>query len=149
MGDFLSNPPQIPRPAGVGLPPTGRSMPVAPTPTVQGERKTASIIPVFIAGGLTIASLAIYLLRFTLGGGLGWHLLGYLLTPILSALVLGWDAVLQRKGRKDPWFEPKPVYSKAIRFILAAGFVIAIFHILEVGTICGQDFVQSGVLCGA
>jgi hypothetical protein len=98
---------------------------------------------------LTAASLALYLLRYPLGGSLIIHIAGYLLTPILCALVLGWDAVAQRNGRKDPWFEPKPGYSQIIRIFLAAGFLIAVFHILEIGTVCGQGFVQTGVLCGA
>lgn len=116
---------------------------------IQGEPKKASILPLVVAGVLLVVSVALYLLRYQLGGGLGWHFLGYALTPIFSALVLGWDAIAQRQGRKDPWFEPKPSYSRIIRIIVALGFAVAVFHILEIGTVCGQGFVQSGVFCGA
>jgi hypothetical protein len=123
--------------------------PVVPPPmTIQGEPSKASILPLIVAGAFLIISLALYLLRYQLGGGIGWHLLGYFVAPLLSSLVLGWDVVAQRQGRKDPWFEPKPVYSKFIRIIVALGFLVAVFHIIEVGTVCGQGFVQTGVLCG-
>jgi hypothetical protein len=116
--------------------------------TIQGEPTKASIIPLIVSMSFLLISLALYLLRYQLGGGIGWHLLGYLVAPLLASLVLGWDVVAQRQGRKDPWFEPKPSYSRLIRIIVALGFVVAIFHIIEVGTVCGQDFVQTGVLCG-
>jgi hypothetical protein len=101
----------------------------------------------YVAGALLLASLAIYLFRFQLGGGI-WFLVGYLLTPVLSALVLGWDSIAQREGRKDPWFDARPLYSKIIRIMIGVGFVVAIFHICEIGHACGQGFVQSGVFCG-
>ena len=123
--------------------------PVVPPPMViQGEPSKASMLPLIVAGAFLVISLALYLLRYQLGGGIGWHLLGYFVAPLLSSLVLGWDVVAQRQGRKDPWFEPKPVYSKFIRIIVALGFLVAVFHIIEVGTVCGQGFVQTGVLCG-
>jgi hypothetical protein len=116
---------------------------------IQGEPKKASILPLIIASVLFVVSLSLYLFRYELGGGLIWHFLGYGLTPIMSSLVLGWDSVAQRQGRKDPWFEPKPSYSRLIRITVALGFIVAVLHILEIGTVCGQGFVQSGVLCGA
>jgi hypothetical protein len=138
----------VPRPPLPGLS-TGKSPVVPPPVTIQGEPTKASIIPLFVAAGFFLISLALYLLRFQLGGGIGIHLLGYLAAPLLSSLVLGWDVVAQRQGRKDPWFEPKPIYSRIIRIIVALGFLIAILHIIEVGTVCGQGFVQTGVLCGS
>lgn len=144
---LVSNSPTAPRPPipGIG---SGKSPVVSPPIVIQGEPSKASILPLVVAGGFLLISLSLYLLRYQLGGGIGWHLLGYLVAPLLSSLVLGWDVVAQRQGRKDPWFEPKPGYSKLIRLIVALGFVVAIFHIIEVGTVCGQGFVQTGVLCG-
>lgn len=143
----MSIPSSGPRPPVSGLIPGNG--PAVPAPIfVAGEPTKASVIPLLVAASFFIASLSLYLLRFQLGGGIGWHLLGYLLAPLLSSLVLGWDAVLQRQGRKDPWFEPKPKYSRMIRIIVALGFAVAIFHIIEVGTVCGQGFIQTGVLCG-
>lgn len=144
----MSNPPVVPRPPGVGSPLSKGPIPPPPV-IIQGEPKKASILPLVVAAVLLAVSISLYLLRYQLGGGLGWHFLGYALTPVFSALVLGWDAVAQRQGRKDPWFEPKPSYSRVIRIIVAVGFAVAVFHILEIGTVCGQGFVQSGVLCVA
>lgn len=143
----MSNPPNLPNSSlPRNLP--GKGPVVAPPIAIQGEPSKASMLPLFVAIGFLTVSLALYLLRYQLGGGIGWHLLGYLVAPLLSSLVLGWDVVSQRQGRKDPWFEPKPSYSRLIRLIVALGFVVAIFHIFEVGTVCGQGFVQTGVLCG-
>lgn len=144
----MSIPPIAPRPP---IPGTSSSKgPVVPPPmAIQGEPSKASILPLIFAVAFLVISLALYLLRFQLGGGIGWHLLGYFVAPLLSSLVLGWDVVAQRQGRKDPWFEPKPGYSKLIRIIVALGFLVAVFHIIEVGTVCGQGFVQTGVLCGS
>jgi hypothetical protein len=127
-----------------------RSGPPVPTPIlIQGEPKKASIIPLLVASLLLLLSAAIYLLRYQLDGALIWYVIGYTLTPLLMSLALGWDSVLQRQGRKDPWFEAKPSYSRIIRLLVALGFIVAIFHIIEIGTICGQGFVQSGVFCGS
>lgn len=144
----MTNPPMVPRPPVPGLS-TGKSPVVPPPVTIQGEPTKASLIPLIVAAGFFLISLALYLLRFQLGGGIGIHLLGYFVAPLLSSLVLGWDVVAQRQGRKDPWFEPKPNYSRIIRVIVALGFLVAILHIIEVGTVCGQGFVQTGVLCGS
>jgi hypothetical protein len=95
---------------------------------------------------LLVASLLIQLFSFQLGGG-SWFFLGYLLTPVLTSLALGWDSVLQRNGRKDPWFAPSPLFSRLIRITVALSFVIGVLHILEIGKMCGQAFVQSGALC--
>ena len=144
----MSIPPIAPRPPIPGT--SSRKGPVVPPPmAIQGEPSKASILPLIVAAAFLVISLALYLLRYQLGGGIGWHLLGYFVAPLLSSLVLGWDVVSQRQGRKDPWFEPKPGYSKLIRIIVALGFLVAVFHIIEVGTVCGQGFVQTGVLCGS
>lgn len=144
----MTNPPMAPRPPIPGTA-SGKSPVVPPPMTIQGEPSKASIIPLIISISFLLISLALYLLRYQLGGGIGWHLLGYLVSPLLASLVLGWDIVAQRQGRKDPWFEPKPGYSRLIRIIVALGFLVAVFHIIEVGTVCGQGFVQTGVLCGS
>jgi hypothetical protein len=143
----MSNPPNLPKASFPGNVP-GKGPVVAPPISIQGEPSKASMIPLLVAVAFLFISVSLYLLRYQLGGGIGWHLLGYLVAPLLSSLVLGWDVVAQRQGRKDPWFEPKPGYSKLIRLIVALGFLVAIFHIIEVGTVCGQGFVQTGVLCG-
>ena len=133
---------------------TNTSVPGALTPnttpplTQNGVPKNASPLPLIVAGILLLASLGIYLFRFELGGGV-WFFVGYALTPLLASLALGWDSILQRNGRRDPWFTPSLLFSRLIRAIVALSFVLAVFHILEIGTICGQGLVQTGVLCGS
>ena len=131
-----------------GAPQTGK-LPIDVPVLIQGEHKKASILPLLTAALFLVTSSSLYAFRYQLGGDLLWHVTGYILTPLLVSLALGWDSIWQRQGRKDPWFEPKPLYSKIIRLLVAFGFAVAVFHILEIGTICGQGFVQSGVFCGA
>ena len=91
-------------------------------------------------------SALILVFQNQLGGGV-WYVVGYVLTPVLTALTLGWDSVLQRNGRKDPWYAPSPLFSRIIRITVALSFVLAVFHILEIAHICGQSVIQSGALC--
>lgn len=119
-----------------------------PTPASPGVPKKASPLPLITAAALLLASLGIYIFRFELGGGV-WFVVGYIFTPLLASLALGWDSILQRNGRRDPWFAPSLLFSRLIRAIVALSFGMAVFHILEIGTICGQGLVQTGVLCGS
>ena len=134
----VSNPPSS-SPTGIGLP-------TASIPILEGTPKKASPLPLIVCVLLLVASLLIQLFSYQLGGG-SWYFLGYLLTPVLTSLALGWDSVLQRNGRKDPWFAPSPLFSRLIRITVALSFVIGVLHILEIGKMCGQAFVQSGALC--
>jgi hypothetical protein len=138
---------QIP---GVSNPPssstTGVGIPTVSIPILEGTPKKASPLPLIVCVLLLVASLLIQLFSYQLGGG-SWFFLGYLLTPVLTSLALGWDSVLQRNGRKDPWFAPSPLFSRLIRITVALSFVIGVLHILEIGRMCGQAFVQSGALC--
>lgn len=131
--------------SGSALPPLQPNMSLG---SVDESPQKASILPLVICLIFLIVSFVIYLLRFELGGGF-WFFVGYALTPLLTSLTLGWDSVLQRNGRKNPWFVPSPMYSRIIRFAVALSFVLAVFHILEIAAMCGQGFVQSGVLCAS
>ena len=136
---------------GITPPPGGGTSIPAPTSTpsmAYGVPKKASPLPLLVCIAIVIASSIIYLLRYQFGGG-NWYFLGYVLTPILSSVTLGWDNFLQRNGRKDPWFVPSPLFSRLIRVLVAVSFVVAIFHILEIAHMCGQSVVQSGALCVA
>lgn len=138
---------QIP---GVSAPPPVPGL--APSPSLSsssfadGTPKKASIWPLVVCSVLLLTSLAIRVFDYQLGGG-NWYFLGYLLTPVLTSLALGWDAILQRNGRKNPWFVPSSLFSTLIRIEVGLSFALGVSHILEIGKMCGQSFVQSGALC--
>jgi hypothetical protein len=136
----VSTPPSS-NPGGAGVPTA--SIPLAP---IDGVPKKASPLPLIVCTVLLLASLLIQLFQFQLGGG-GWFFVGYFLTPVFTSLTLGWDAFLQRNGRKDPWFAPSPLFSRIIRIEVALSFVLGVFHILEIGQMCGASVIQSGALC--
>jgi hypothetical protein len=133
---------------GVSTPPPGLNSGVIPplVPQAQGTPKKASPLPLLVCITLLLMSALILVFQNQLGGGV-WYVVGYVLTPVLTALTLGWDSVLQRNGRKDPWFAPSPLFSRIIRIAVALSFVLAVFHILEIAHICGQSVIQSGALC--
>lgn len=138
---------QIP---GVSLGPSmgvsGSFSPATPSSFPDEAPKPASIIPLLVCSLLLVSSLLIQIFQYQLGGG-NWFFLGYTLTPLLTSLCLGWDALWQRNGRKNLWFVPSPLFSLLIRIEVALSFVLGVFHILEIGKMCGQAFVQSGALC--
>ena len=110
----------------------------------SGKHKKASVLPLILALVALLASIGIQVFQYQLANNL-WYYVGYLLTPLLITMILGWDSIAQRSGRKDPWFETKPIYSKILRFLVLAGFVVAVFHIVAIGIQIGEQVVQSGV----
>jgi hypothetical protein len=133
------------KPAGIPGQPGGSSI-IPPVLQTSGVPIKASPLPLIVCLALLLISGLILLFQFQLGGGF-WYFVGYALTPILTSMTLGWDALLQKNGRKDPWFAPSPLFSRVIRIAVALSFVLAFFHILEIAHLCGQSFVQSGALC--
>jgi len=124
---------------GLGLPP------VQPLLIEQsGEHRKASPLPVILATLTLLLSIAIQVFQYQLANNI-WYYAGYALTPLVITMILGWDSISQRKGRKDPWFETKPIYSKILRVLVLAGFVVAVFHIVAIGIQIGEQVVQSGV----
>lgn len=114
-----------------------------PVLAVQGTPSKASMFPLILAVCALVISIALQIFQFQLANNI-WYFVGYFLTPILASLCLGWDSFAQRTGRKDPWFEAKPVYSKVIRIVVLASYVVAVFHILAIGNLLGEAAVQSG-----
>jgi hypothetical protein len=115
-----------------------------PSMSISGTHKKASPLPLLLAVLALAGSIGIQVFQFQLANN-AWYYVGYLLTPLAMSLFLGWDSIAQRSGRKDPWFETKPLYSKLLRFLVLAGFVVAVFHIVAIGIQIGEQVVQSGV----
>jgi hypothetical protein len=105
-----------------------------------------SPLPLLVAIGLLVISSLIQVFKFQLAANF-WFEIGYVLTPLLSTLTLGWDSVLQRNGRKNPWFVVSPKITFFTRIAVGMGFAIGALHILEIARFCGQTFVQSGAFC--
>lgn len=72
------------------------------------------------------------------------NIYGYVLTPFVVFLSLAWDSAAQRSGRRDPWFDVRPGYSRTLRILSVASLLVATFHIFELGRVLGEWAVQSG-----
>jgi len=129
----------------------GMGLPANPTGAVveYEEPKKASILPLLTAIILVLGSGALWFLDaqgvypFTYDYV---NVVGYLLTPFLAFMCVAWDSAAQRAGRRSPWFDIRPGYSKALRFIAVGALIIAVPHILEMGRSVGEWVVQMGIL---
>jgi len=113
-------------------------------PTVgSGVVTRASKLPMVTAIVFLVASVLLYVFRFELANN--WYfLVGYLLTPVGVTATVAWDLKAQRKGQVNPNFDVRPQYTKILRVLAVLGYVVGIFHIIELGTLLGQWVVQSG-----
>jgi hypothetical protein len=99
------------------------------TPTAN-ESVKASPFPIAIAVILMVGSSILWI--FTRGEVVPVYipLLGYLLTPFLVVVMMGWDTIDQRKKMaKDPWFIPKPKFTMILRGLTVLSFMVAFPHI--------------------
>ena len=60
---------------------------------------------------------------------------GYLLTPMLVTVALGWDRIAQRRGARDRNFILKPQFGSWLRALVIVGFVLSLWHILNLARI--------------
>ena len=107
--------------------------------------KRASVLPLVTAIVFFVVSLALYLLRYQLANNL-YFVVGYLLTPLGITGTMAWDLLAQRRGQQNPNFDVRPTYTTVIKWIVLAGYGVAILHIIELGRLLGQFVVQSGWL---
>lgn len=110
----------------------------SPLPMTQptGITKKASLIPTLVAIALMLVSVFISVIVGSSGQNLSIYVLGYLATPLLVSLCMGWDSIDQRKKTKsDPWFIPKSKYSLFLRILTGLSFVIALPHINAIARI--------------
>jgi hypothetical protein len=113
-------------------------MAIANTDIVQ-----ASPVPVIVSGVAVLGSVGVYFLASSLHSEV-MFVLGYLLTPFATTMALGWDAVLQRKGKANPWFNAKPNFARILQVLAIGGFVVGIAHIYQIGVWIGAQAVQNG-----
>lgn len=102
----------------------------------QGESQKASVIPLIIAGVAIFVSLILILVYQDKSAGIGIYILGYFLTPFIVVIMMGWDTINQRKQiSSDPWFIPRPIYSRILRILTAVSFLVALPHIWNLSKI--------------
>lgn len=126
--------PLPPRPPGQPPSVVERSFSSGSIP-IYGEPRNATKLPMLVGIGCGLLSIAIVVF----GETNSWlqsdsretmlHIFGYLLTPIGVVLCLAWDMVSQRQGMHDINFFPKLKYTKVLRILTGASFVVAWFHI--------------------
>ena len=105
------------------------------TVTMATKTSKASFLPVLIAVVAIVASIVIYVVTRTSASAFLLHLLGYVLTPLVVALCMGWDSIAQRLGvGESPWYEKNPTYSLILRILTAISFLPALPHIFAMAS---------------
>lgn len=90
----------------------------------------ASFIPLLVAVIAIVISVAIAFLTRNQANSFLLHLIGYVLTPLVVALSMGWDSIDQRKKTgADAWFEKNTKFSLILRILTGLSFLIALPHI--------------------
>jgi hypothetical protein len=94
------------------------------------QSSKASVLPLLIAVASIVISIVIYFVTRTSADAFLLHLLGYVLTPLVVALCMGWDSIAQRMGiGASPWYEKNPKYSLILRILTAISFLPSFLHI--------------------
>lgn len=112
---------------------------------VAGTVTRASVLPVVFSLLAVSASLVLYFLAPTIGSNLV-YLIGYLLTPLSVFAFVAWDSISQRTKSRSIWFDKSPRKSLAVRVLAGVALVPAVLHIIELGTLLGENAVQQGWL---
>jgi hypothetical protein len=90
----------------------------------------ASFIPLLVATIAIVISVVITVLTRNQADAFLMHLIGYVLTPLVVALSMGWDAIDQRKKTgADAWFEKNTKFSLMLRILTGLSLLIALPHI--------------------
>lgn len=110
----------------------------APSAIVQ-----ASPLPVIVSAASLVASIGVYFLALGIHSEL-MFVVGYLLTPFITTMSLGWDALLQMKGKINPWFNGKPAFGRILQVLAVLGLMVGSLHIIQLGLWIGAQAVQNG-----
>jgi len=96
----------------------------------------ASIVPLVVALLSIAFSLAIWFFYRGQVVSVWLYALGYVLTPFTVVMMMGWDTIAQRKQMsRDPWFIPRPKYSRILRALTLASFLVAFPHIWQLAQV--------------
>lgn len=111
----------------------------------EGTQRTARVAPLVVAAVAVVSSALIIVIQVVFSLDI-WQLyvLGWLATPVAALLCVGWDAIGQRAGLADPWFDARPQYSLILRFLAAVALIIGGYHIVRIGVAAGTAAVSAG-----
>ena len=122
--------PEPPTPGDTDLAPSGTAKNASPVPLIL-------LLLAMVASG----SIAFFILQL---GGEWWSLIGYALTPLFGVVAVGWDALAQLLGRKNPWFVARPLLSRIIRIAAALSIAVGVIHIWRISEWVARTAVQQG-----
>jgi len=134
-------PPSTPASSGASIPPLEL--------VDYEEPRKASVLPLLFGFLFLVASVVIWVLDWQAVSPFTYdyfNLVGYVLTPFLVFMCVAWDAAAQRSGRRSPWFDIRPGYSKTLRALAIVALAIAVLHIVEIGHTVGEWAVQTGLV---
>lgn len=110
-----------------------------------GTVSKASWLPLFLALISIICSIGIWAMYQGRAVSPFVYLAGYLLTPFSVVIMMGWDTFAQRKNiSRNPWFIPKPKFSRILRGLTIFSFIVAIPHIWRLAQIVA-DYVPKPI----
>ena len=105
------------------------------TQEVGGSPIKASPLPLIISSISMVLSIALYFLfphDF-----LTTSLIGYFLTPIVSALCLAWGQALDVSGRRSVWYSPNSTFRLILKILAVISIVVGIAHMWNIASIIG------------
>ena len=133
-------------------PPTAGMSPPVPSMgmggTLDEEPTKASAAPVIVGIVAVVLSATLEALDYLAISPFTYdivNVIGYALTPFVVFMCVAWDAAAQRLGRRSPWFDIRPGYSRTLRILAVVSLAVAVVHILEMGRAVGEWAVQTGL----
>lgn len=130
-------------PMGYPVPASGFNVPLS----VEVPKK-ASAVPLLVGIFALLVSATLGALDYLAISPFTYevvHVIGYALTPFVLFLCVAWDVAAQRLGRRSPWFDIRPGYSRTLRVLAVVSLGVAIVHVLAMGRALGEWAVQTGL----
>ncbi len=124
----------------------------------SGGRDVASPLPLLVGVAAVVLSAAIAVVTEVNGRassvwfltlpiiepGQWWlSLAGYVLTPLVVIFAFGLNRIWQRDGLRDRAFSPRPGYSRALKWMIGVGFLLALWHIVNLATVVSEQWGNS------
>lgn len=134
------------QPPSAGMPPPSPSMGMGGI--LDEEPTKASAAPLIVGIVALVISAVLEALDYLAISPFTYdivNVIGYVLTPFVVFMCVAWDAAAQRLGRRSPWFDIRPGYSRTLRILAVVSLAVAIVHILEMGRAVGEWAVQTGL----
>ena len=121
---------------------------IPPRPLTLEEPEKASAAPLVVGIVALVVSATLEALDYLTISPFTYdivNVIGYMLTPLVVFMCVAWDASAQRLGRRSPWFDIRPGYSRTLRILAVLSLAVAVIHILEMARVLGEWAVQTGM----